>query len=55
MSIDALFSDRSHEATLSCSTHDDDSRSTRKWGTKFRFNKKRYDELKEDSNFKLEF
>lgn len=55
MSIDALFSDRSHESTLSCSTHDDDSRSTRKWGTKFRFNKKRYDELKEDSNFKLEF
>ena len=55
MSIDALFSDRSPESTLSCSTHDDDSRSTRKWGTKFRFNKKRYDELKEDSNFKLEF
>ena len=55
MSIDALFNGVVAERTASCSARDDDSHSTRKWGTKFRFNKQRYDELKEDGNFKLEF
>ena len=56
MDIGALFGEKMASAPgSSCSSRDDDSRSTRRWGTKFRFNKRRYDELKEDGNFKLEF
>ena len=56
MDIGALFGDAmASEPKAACSPRDDDSRSTRRWGTKFRFNKRRYDELKEDGNFKLEF
>ena len=55
MSIDALFGG-SPEPTRPCpAARDDDSRSTRRWGTKFRFNKQRYDKFKEDNNFRLEF
>ena len=55
MSIDALFGGSASNPHASYSNASDDSRSTRRWGTKFRFNKRRYDELKEDGNFKLEF
>ncbi len=56
MSIDALFGGSNSEPGRSyASSRDDDSRSTRRWGTKFRFNKRNYDEFKEDNNFKSEF
>ena len=56
MDIGALFGESLvSEPSPSYSSRDDDNRSTRRWGTKFRFNKQRYDELKEDGNFKLEF
>ena len=56
MDIGALFGDSmAREPRASYATHDDDSRSTRRWGTKFRFNKRRYDEFKENGNFRLEF
>ena len=56
MDIGALFgSAMACESKASYASRDDDSRSTRRWGTKFRFNKRRYDKLKEDGNFKLEF
>ena len=56
MDIGALFGGMmASEPKPSYAARDDDSRSTRRWGTKFRFNKKRYDEFKEDNNFKLEF
>ncbi len=54
MDIGALFGGLAKEAHPSYSARpDDDSR--RKKGTRFSFNKKRYDEFKEDNNFKLEF
>ena len=55
MDIGALFGSVAPEPRGSYSTprHDDDSR--RKKGTRFAFNKKRYDEFKEDNNFRLEF
>ena len=56
MDIDALFCGAmASEPRASYPSRDDDSHSTRRWGTKFRFNKHRYDEFKEDGNFKLEF
>ena len=55
MNIDVLFADMASEPRASYPSRDDDSRSTRRWGTKFRFNKKRYDEFKENGNFRLEF
>lgn len=55
MDIGALFGSVASEPKLSYSTRNDDSRSTRRWGTKFRFNKQRYDELKENDSFRLEF
>ena len=56
MSIDALFGGSASEPSRPyASSRDDDSRSTRRWGTKFRFNKRNYDEFKEDNNFKSEF
>ena len=60
MSIDVLFGDSAAEKPASCSSprptsSNDDSHSTRRWGTKFRFNKRRYDKFKESKNFRLEF
>lgn len=55
MSIDALFGGAALASKASRSASEDDSRSTRRWGTKFRFNKRRYDEFKEDNSFRLEF
>ena len=56
MSIDALFGGITSEKAHSYSTSsNDDSRTTRRWGTKFRFNKQRYNKFKEDNNFRLEF
>ena len=56
MSIDALFGNSAPTSRSSySSSHDDDCRSTRRWGTKFRFNKRRYDEFKEGDNFRQEF
>ncbi len=55
MSIDALFGGSPEQSHPSPAARDDDSRSTRRWGTKFRFNKRRYDKFKEDNNFRLEF
>lgn len=55
MSIDALFGGSAAEPSRPSCSSNDDSRSTRRWGTKFRFNKKRYDKFKEDDNFRPEF
>lgn len=56
MSIDALFGDKAEEMPRPCPTSpNSNSRTTRRWGTKFRFNKRRYDKFKEDNNFRLEF
>ena len=56
MNIDALFGGpASASRPAYSSSRDDDNRSTRRWGTKFRFNKRNYDEFKEDNNFKSEF
>ncbi len=54
MSIDALFGGSTKKPDSYPIAHDD-SRSTRRWGTKFRFNKQRYDKFKEDNSFRLEF
>ena len=54
MSIGALFGSEAREERPSYSSRpDEDSR--RRKGTRFRFNKKRYDKFKEDNNFRLEF
>jgi hypothetical protein len=55
MDIGALFGSMASESrpSYSASRPDDDSR--RRKGTRFSFNKKRYEQLKEDNNFKLEF
>ena len=56
MNIDALFGGpASASRPAYSSSRDDDNRSTRRWGTKFRFNKRNYDEFKEDNNFRSEF
>ena len=56
MSIDALFGDTAPAPRPSySSSRDDDGRSTRRWGTKFRFNKQRYDKYKEGDNSRQEF
>ena len=54
MDIGALFGNFATESRHSYAVQrDDDSR--RKKGTRFTFNKKRYDEFKENNNFRLEF
>ena len=55
MDIGALFGSIASEPrpSYSAARSDDDSR--RRKGTRFSFNKKRYDQLKEDNNFRLEF
>ena len=56
MDIGALFGNVAKEERCSCPTpmrSDDDSR--RRKGTRFSFNKKRYDKFKEDNSFRLEF
>ena len=54
MDIGALFGNFASESRPSYSAlRDDDSR--RKKGTRFTFNKKRYNEFKENNNFRLEF
>ena len=56
MSIDVLFGGSAVDKPSSHpASRDDESRSTRRWGTKFRFNKRRYDKFKKDNNFRLEF
>ena len=53
MSIDALFGNAiCHESSPSYS---EGPRPTRRKGTKFSFNKERYERFKEDKNFRLEF
>ena len=54
MDIGALFGGMAKEARPSYSTRSDDD-SRRRKGTRFSFNKKRYDQFKEDNNFRLEF
>ena len=54
MDIDALFGSQASNPLPSYpAPHNDDSR--RRKGTRFSFNKKRYDQFKEDKNFRLEF
>ena len=55
--IGELFSSMASEAlpSYSQSRSDDLHHSSRKWGTKYRFNKERYKRFKEDNNFRLEF
>ena len=58
MSIDALFGGLAAEprtSSSSASSSSDDGRSIRRWGTKFRFNKKRYDKFKEGDSSRPEF
>ena len=56
MNIDALFGGIAAPSRPAySSSRDDDSRSTRRWGTKFRFNKRNYDEFKEENNYRSEF
>jgi len=55
MDIGELFSAQASEMPPSYSASRKESRTSRRWGTKFRFNKKRYDKFKEDNDFKLEF
>lgn len=52
MSIDALFG---NSPIFSGQQFSEESRTTRRKGTKFSFNKKRYEQFKEDKNFRLEF
>ncbi len=56
MDINALFGNTAVESSVPCPTqHNEERRQARRWGTKFRFNKQRYDKFKEDNNFRLEF
>lgn len=58
MDIGALFGSVASEPDLSYSSQsssDSDRHSSRKWGTKYRFNKSRYDKFKEDNSSRLEF
>ena len=56
MSIDALFGGSQHDEPLpSPSTAPSYEEPRRRKGTKFSFNKERYERLKEDKNFRLEF
>ena len=55
MDIGALFEGFASEARPSYSTAHSDDDSRRRKGTRFSFNKKRYDQFKEDNNFRLEF
>jgi len=55
MDIGALFGSIASEALPSYSTARSDDESRRRKGTRFSFNKKRYDQFKEDNNFRLEF
>jgi len=56
MDIGALFGSLASEPRTSYSTPQRaEEEGRRRKGTRFSFNKKRYDQLKEDNNFKLEF
>ena len=55
MDIGALFGDAAFCAPPSHSDHHTDDDSRRRKGTKFSFNKHRYDKFKENNNFRLEF
>ena len=58
MGIGALFGGfHASEPPLSYSqrTSEEAPHSSRKWGTKYRFNKTQYDKFKEDNSFRLEF
>ena len=54
MSIDALFGGSSYSESNK-PNYSEEPRPTRRKGTKFSFNKERYERLKEDKNFRLEF
>lgn len=54
MDIGALFGNMAKESHPSYPTRSEDE-SRRRKGTRFSFNKQRYDQLKEDNNFRLEF
>jgi len=54
MDIGALFGKMAKESHPSYPTRSEDE-SRRRKGTRFSFNKQRYDQLKEDNNFRLEF
>ncbi len=58
MDIGALFGSMASESARPYhrpQKADEITHTSRKWGTRYRFNKKRYDEFKEDNNFRLEF
>ena len=55
MSIDALFGGNQESAPLPSPTPQSYEEHRRRKGTKFSFNKERYERLKEDKNFRLEF
>jgi len=57
MDIGALFGSMAAESSTSYSRRKayEDRTSSRKWGTKYRFNEKKYKKFKEDNNFRLEF
>jgi len=55
MDIGALFGGAAKETQSSYPAPRSDDDSRRKKGTRFSFNKKRYDEFKEDNSFRLEF
>ena len=55
MDIGALFGSLPSASRPSHSTAHSDEESRRRKGTRFAFNKKRYDQFKEDNNFRLEF
>ena len=55
MDIGTLFGGFASEARPSYSTAHSEDDSRRRKGTRFSFNKKRYDQFKEDNNFRLEF
>ena len=58
MDIGELFGSTASESHPSYSRRrreEDIPHTTKKWGTRYRFNKKHYDEFKEDHNFRLEF
>ena len=57
MDIGALFGSMASEPRLSYSSQstDEEHRSSRRWGTKYRFNEERYRKFKEEKNFRFEF
>ena len=58
MDINVLFGGTASDSDSSDARRrreEDIPHTTKKWGTRYRFNKKHYDEFKEDHNFRLEF